>query len=363
VAFSDIVSTLRLCADEAVGAQETAYLAALETATAYEMADGFLTIAYDGGMLTFAAAENPTAALLCTPEAPRPASGWRTCQSMAYGFAVDVPPEADLVENSAQSARADLPFAAGTNLSEKYLALAAGTIDGQECASPLAAGRPPESVTTETVEIGGTEFFVQQGQEGAAGSTYDFTAYATQRGATCVSLTFVLRSHTPELEPTPPPEFDRDAEAAVFEEIVGTFRWLDEVVEVTPEPIPAEARLPGIIDFYNDGTQGVVTAPETAQAGEPFSLTISTFGGGCDSAGDTSVVMEPDGATVLVYDFTAATGPDVVCPAILNRLDHTVTLQFDAPGEKTIRVWGRRVGADTPVSGVPTVIEHQIVVN
>jgi hypothetical protein len=35
-----------------------------------------------------------------------------------------------------------------------------------------------------------------------------------------------------------------------------------------------------------------------------------------------------------------------------------VTLTFDQPGERVLRVWGRRVGPETPGLGVPTVLEQ-----
>ncbi len=124
----------------------------------------------------------------------------------------------------------------------------------------------------------------------------------------------------------------------------------------------AGARLPAIIDFHADGSEGVLTAPDTVAVGEDFEITVSTFGGGCESAGDTAVVIGAAGADVFVYDFTTATSPDVACEAILHRLTHTATLRFDQPGEMVIRVWGRQVGPETPAQGVPTVIEHTVTV-
>jgi putative lipoprotein len=54
ISFSGIASTLMMCADEAVGAQETAYFEALNTATRYELTDEGLTIWYgDGQELEF----------------------------------------------------------------------------------------------------------------------------------------------------------------------------------------------------------------------------------------------------------------------------------------------------------------------
>lgn len=50
--FSNLVSTLMAC-DEAIMAQETAIMDALATTTTFQVADGVLTINYDGGALIF----------------------------------------------------------------------------------------------------------------------------------------------------------------------------------------------------------------------------------------------------------------------------------------------------------------------
>jgi hypothetical protein len=130
--------------------------------------------------------------------------------------------------------------------------------------------------------------------------------------------------------------------------------------EPAPESGMGEARVLGILEFQNEDTQDVLTAPDTVKAGEDFELTISTFGGGCEREGDSSVLVSPENATVMVYDFTSATQPEVVCTAILKRLNHTVTMRFSEPGEMVIQVWGRRVGPDTPAGGVPTILEHRV---
>lgn len=54
--FGQIISTLMACVDEAAMAQETVYLAALQSATTFAITDGQLQIFYDGGVLNFSAA-------------------------------------------------------------------------------------------------------------------------------------------------------------------------------------------------------------------------------------------------------------------------------------------------------------------
>jgi hypothetical protein len=126
--------------------------------------------------------------------------------------------------------------------------------------------------------------------------------------------------------------------------------------------VTQEALVPGIIDFGDDRSRSVLEAPATIGVGEDFEIKIVTFGGGCEREGPISVIVSAIGANVMVYDLTVATRPDVICTAVLKRLTHVVTLRFEKPGDALIRVWGRRVGAETPPLGVPTVLEHQITV-
>jgi hypothetical protein len=123
-----------------------------------------------------------------------------------------------------------------------------------------------------------------------------------------------------------------------------------------------EARVPGVIDFGQEGKAGVLSAPTTAQVGKNFELNVTTFGGGCDRRGETSVVFLKTGAAVMVYDITAATDPQVICPAVVKRIPHSVKLRFEKPGEALIQSWGRRIASDAPLFGVPSVIEHRLTV-
>lgn len=132
--------------------------------------------------------------------------------------------------------------------------------------------------------------------------------------------------------------------------------------DVEIRPPPPEARVLGIIDFGDNGMKDVLTAPNTVRVDEPFEVTITTFGGGCESEADTSVVLLTSGAAVTVYDFTAATHPGVICTAVIKRMPHTVTLRFEKPGEAIIQIWGRRVGPETLPFGAPTVLEHRLTV-
>ena len=123
-----------------------------------------------------------------------------------------------------------------------------------------------------------------------------------------------------------------------------------------------EAVVLGIIDFGNEGSKNVVTAPSTVAVGEEFKITITTFGSGCEREGTSSTIITATGASIMVYDITAAIRPGVICAAVIKRLPHEVILRFDKPGQGVIRVWGRRVGPDTPPVGVPVVLEHPVTI-
>ena len=123
-----------------------------------------------------------------------------------------------------------------------------------------------------------------------------------------------------------------------------------------------EAVVLGIIDLGNEGSKNVVTAPSTVAVGEEFKITITTFGGGCEREGTSSTIITAEGATIMVYDITSAIHPGVICTAEIKRLPHSLSLRFDKPGQALIRVWGRRVGPDTPPLGVPAILEHRLTI-
>ena len=122
---------------------------------------------------------------------------------------------------------------------------------------------------------------------------------------------------------------------------------------------PQESRVPGILD---ESANDALVAPSAVMAGENFQVTITTIGSGCEREADTGVIVSEDSATVMVYDFTKATHPGVACAMIFKQLRHTITLRFTKRGNALIRVWGRRVGSDTPLGGAPTVLERRVTV-
>jgi hypothetical protein len=155
-----------------------------------------------------------------------PAS-WRTYSDQHFGFTFHYPPEGKVIDQQEAYARIiDLPFIPDTNLLEKYVDVSA-VKNGFPCPSPyvdsLSGSTPSQQVT-----INGLSYTEQSGAGAGAGNIYEWTAYSTQRGDVCVSLTLVLHSANPMNYATPPPVFDAAAESQVFQDILGTFTWLTQ---------------------------------------------------------------------------------------------------------------------------------------
>lgn len=179
------------------------------------------------------ATSDPTAEATSTAssDAPTIPAGWLTYRDEAHGFEVSSPDSGIPINSNPptvgdeESVRIDLPFAPDTNLGEKYLQIDVRS-GSETCISPYAEGFDPSELDAETVMIGGRSWQKTSRMGVAAGNIYEFTAYSTAQNGVCVVLTFVLHSYNTGNFPTPPAEFDRAAESAVFEEIAATFRWL-----------------------------------------------------------------------------------------------------------------------------------------
>jgi hypothetical protein len=167
---------------------------------------------------------------------------WLTYINHAYGFELQYPPGAGGIVPGATdtSIRIQLPITPGTNLVEKYLDIDV-QVGNSTCQSPEAAGYAPGYLTPVNLVINGLNWVRESSGEGAAGSMYDWTAYSTTSGNVCVSLTFVLHSHNPQVfYYNVPPTYNSTGESAVFGSIVSTFQWLSGSA-VTPTATPSMA--------------------------------------------------------------------------------------------------------------------------
>ena len=130
------------------------------------------------------------------------------------------PTDASISDQTEGHAHITIPvLTAGTNLSEKFVDVS--VVEGASpCKSPDIGGTP---ASTDTVTVNGIQFFKEAGTGAGAGNIYDFVAYSTLSGSNCISMTFTLHSTDPGNYTTPPPEFDKAAESAVFDLIINTF--------------------------------------------------------------------------------------------------------------------------------------------
>ncbi|HKI52613.1 MAG TPA: NBR1-Ig-like domain-containing protein, partial [Anaerolineales bacterium] len=168
---------------------------------------------------------NSRSEMVPVPTPPLPCSqttGWEKYFSEKYGFEFKYPKEATISNQSDIHARINLPLiTSGTNLSEKVVDVS--VLEGAStCKSPDIGGTP---TTTENVTINSIQFFKEVGTGAGAGNIYDFVAYSSMSNNNCVSLTFTLHSTNPGNYQTPPPEFDKAAESAIFDTIINTFDW------------------------------------------------------------------------------------------------------------------------------------------
>jgi hypothetical protein len=143
-----------------------------------------------------------------------PLAGWITYANSDCAYAIRVPPGSTITPG-ADSDRIDLPFAAGTNLREKYIevkCLPAGT----GCSSMLGEG---------SREFNGWMFSYYDGADAGAGNYWNWTTYTSVAGTMCTDLSFTLHSVNAMNFNPPIPEYDPVAETAIFDEIMDTFTW------------------------------------------------------------------------------------------------------------------------------------------
>ncbi|MBV6396857.1 MAG: hypothetical protein HFACDABA_02459 [Anaerolineales bacterium] len=151
---------------------------------------------------------------------PDPYAGWTSYSNSAYGFNFKVPPGTASGTPINGLAHFTLPIVPNTLLVEKYL-------EPKVVEGAGACNSGVNSLASETVTVNGISFFKEIAQEGAAGSLYDWVSYsALAPGSTnCITMMFVLHSHNPGAFTSPPPPFDKNAESAVFDQIMSSFTW------------------------------------------------------------------------------------------------------------------------------------------
>jgi hypothetical protein len=94
-------------------------------------------------------------------------------------------------------------------------------------------------------------------------------------------------------------------------------------------------RGPALLAFYGAATE--VQVPTTVRVGVPFTVTATSFGGGCIARGETAVTVV--GLTAEVRPYRDET-VEVACSSELRLDQNAVVIQFDSPGEARIRIIG-----------------------
>lgn len=114
-------------------------------------------------------------------------------------------------------------------------------------------------------------------------------------------------------------------------------------------------RLLGTIEHYGDPVG--VELPSHVERGEDFTVTVTTYGGGCIAKGETESEVEGLRAVVTPFDYDAVNLPaNAACPDILYLYAHTATLRFDERGEAQVVIRGQQKPSREVITVKRTVI-------
>jgi hypothetical protein len=168
---------------------------------------------------TFTATSTPTP----TPLQPE---GWLRYYNGLYDFEFYHPGDANIVEQDDSHTVMYFSIAPGTNLVSKYLEFYISN-PSQGCSGAFGGTDAGAEI------INGYRFQIQTGMDQGAGQIHEWTSYSSVQGSACFSFNFVLHSGNIGAFPTGTPEFNKAAESALFQTLVGTFRLL------APTPTPS----------------------------------------------------------------------------------------------------------------------------
>jgi hypothetical protein len=115
-------------------------------------------------------------------------------------------------------------------------------------------------------------------------------------------------------------------------------------------------RGPALLAFYGDVTE--VQVPSAVRVGVSFTVSATSFDGGCIARGETDVTVAGLTAEVRPYRYETIEVPSSSpCTSEL-RIDHnTVPVQFDIPGNGRVRIIGLARPGERPY-----VVEREVTV-
>lgn len=105
-------------------------------------------------------------------------------------------------------------------------------------------------------------------------------------------------------------------------------------------------RAPAVIVFFGDTS--TIASPDTVEVGAPFTVRVTTFGGGCVRSTAGADVTGGDGV-IEIRPYNHDTGGPI-CTSDLMFLTHEVDVRATAAGPLVIRVIGTRREANLPAA-------------
>lgn len=118
-------------------------------------------------------------------------------------------------------------------------------------------------------------------------------------------------------------------------------------------PITSD-RLPGI--FASPSSSPALAAPDTVAVNVPFSVTVTTAGGGCTLMGETETSVTGLTAEIRPFDYYVVQTAHVACTADFAYLPHKAAITLVQTGRATLRAYGRTA------SNEAVVLERTVVV-
>ena len=87
-----------------------------------------------------------------------------------------------------------------------------------------------------------------------------------------------------------------------------------------------------VIGAIDDVRPGFFVVPDSAAAGQAFTVTVITFGDGCYQPGDTEVTVDGNVAVIVPYDIRESGS----CILLLVPFEHQASIQFDTAGDAQV---------------------------